>query len=86
MPQFAKSDQSIRRELRKIFGVPAEWSAIRKFRGPTPLTSGLPVIRPAMYASSNTLVHERSKVSRVLEQVAPFRVIACPRFSRDNFR
>src|ERR1700733_16257535 len=44
------------------------------------------LIRPQMQAISNTQVHERSKVSRVLEQVAPFRVIACPRFSRDNFR
>ena len=35
---------------------------------------------------SNTLVHERSKVSWVLKQVAPFRVITRPRFSRDNFR
>ena len=35
---------------------------------------------------SNTLVHKRSKVSRVLEQVTPFRVITCPRLSRDNFR
>ena len=35
---------------------------------------------------SNALVHERNKVTRVLEQLAPFRVISRPRLSRDNFR
>ena len=35
---------------------------------------------------SNALVHERNKVTRVLEQVTPYRVIARSRFSRDNFR
>jgi hypothetical protein len=35
---------------------------------------------------SNTLVHERNKVTRVLEQVAPYRVISRPRLSRDNVR
>ena len=35
---------------------------------------------------SNALVYERNKVTRVLEQVAPYRVIACARFSRDSFR
>ena len=35
---------------------------------------------------SNALVHERNKVTRVLEQVAPYRVISCSRLSSDNFR
>lgn len=35
---------------------------------------------------SNALVHERNKVTRVLEQIAPFRVIARARLGRDNFR
>jgi hypothetical protein len=35
---------------------------------------------------SNALVHERNKVTRVLEQIAPFRVIARARFGHDNFR
>ena len=35
---------------------------------------------------SNALIDERDKVTRVLEQVTPFLVIARARFSRDNFR
>ena len=34
---------------------------------------------------SNVLIHKSHKVTRVLEQVAPYRVIARPRLSRDNF-
>jgi hypothetical protein len=35
---------------------------------------------------SNALEHERNEVTRVLEQVAPYRVISRSRLSGDNFR
>ena len=35
---------------------------------------------------SDAHVYERNKVTWVLEQVAPYGVIARARFSRDNFR
>jgi hypothetical protein len=35
---------------------------------------------------SNALIDERDKVTRALEQVTPFLVVARARFSRDNFR
>ena len=35
---------------------------------------------------SNALVHERDKVTRVLKQVAPYRVISRPRLGPDNVR
>ena len=34
---------------------------------------------------SNALVNQRSKVTRVLEQLAPYRVIACAKFGCHNF-
>src|SRR5258707_15671253 len=43
-------------------------------------------VRKVHNSFSDALVHKRNKVTRVLEQVAPFRVIARARLSCDNFR